>query len=283
MSTRVLIFAGYVPAYLFHPRICWWRRAFNLLWRFNIFTIFFSFCYLEMEVFVLFFFILLWGTELFFGILFHTHCSRYLIMLNSAEPYLITGKNTNTNLFSTCNTHPPPPPYINQCALFYCSLLLETPAIRDSNPVGESTNINNTNNTKNAMQDKTRVKHRYLQEFWKLPQRHLCAILMNCYIRRRNRVHFFGKAKSPRENKMKKTSEQDSGFVPRKILIWKCAKPSKSVRSAVKTQQQILTTVCKMYFVCKMQLVGCPNSRLVHIFAAAFDWRILPPYQNTLA
>ena len=25
------------------------------------------------------------------------------------------------------------------------------------------------------------------------------------------------------------------------------------------------------------------DSRLVHIFAAAFDWRILPPYQNTLA
>ena len=49
-------------------------------------------------------------TQLFFGILFHTHCSRYPIMLNSAEPYLITGKNTNTNLFSTCNTHPLPPP-----------------------------------------------------------------------------------------------------------------------------------------------------------------------------
>ena len=49
-------------------------------------------------------------TQLFFGILFHTHCSRYPIMHNSAEPYLITGKNTHTNLFSTCNTHPLPPP-----------------------------------------------------------------------------------------------------------------------------------------------------------------------------
>ena len=82
---------------------------------------------------------------------------------------------------------------------------------------------------------------------------------------------------------MKKTSKQDTGFVPRQIQIWKCAKPSEPVRSAVKSQQQVLNTVCKMYCVCKMQCVGCPNSRLVHIFAAAFDWRILPPYQNTLA
>ena len=108
-------------------------------------------------------------------------------------------------------------------------------------------------------------------------------INMNCDSRRRNGVHFFGKAKIRRENKMKKTSEQDTGFVLRQILIWKCAKSSESVRSAVKTQQEVLTTVCKMYCVCKMQSVGCPNSRLVHIFAAAFDWRILPPYQNTLA
>ena len=79
---------------------------------------------------------------------------------------------------------------------------------------------------------------------------------------------------------MKKTSEQDTGFAPRQILIWKCAKPSESVRSAVKTQQQGLTTVCKMQCVCKMQGVGRTNTRLVHIFAAAFDWRIfnLPPY-----
>ena len=124
------------------------------------------------------------------------------------------------------------------------------------------------------MQDKTRIKHRYLQEFCKWHQRHLCAINMNCDTRRRNRVHFFGKAKIRRENKMKKTSEQDTGFVPRQILIWKCAKPLESVRSAVKTQQQVLTTVCKMYCVCKMQSVGCPNSRLVYIFAAAFDWSI---------
>ena len=103
------------------------------------------------------------------------------------------------------------------------------------------------------MQDKTRTKHRYLQEVCKWHQRHLCAINMNCDSRRRNGVHFFGKAKIRRENKMKKTSEQDTGFVPRQILIWKCAKPSESVRSAVKTQQEVLTTVCKMYCVCKMQ------------------------------
>ena len=82
---------------------------------------------------------------------------------------------------------------------------------------------------------------------------------------------------------MKKTSKQDTGFVPRQIQIWKCTKPSESVRSAVKSQQQVLNTVCKMQCVCKMQGVGRTNTRLVHIFAAAFDWRILPPYQYTLA
>ena len=35
---------------------------------------------------------------------------------------------------------------------------------------------------------------------------------MNCDIRRRNYVHFFGKAKIRRENKMKKTSEQRHQF-----------------------------------------------------------------------
>ena len=94
---------------------------------------------------------------------------------------------------------------------------------------------------------------------------------------------FFGKAKIRRENKMKKTSKQDIGFVPRQIQIWKCAEPSETVRSAVKSQQQVLNTVCKMQCVCKMQGVGRTNTRLVHIFAAAFDWRILPPYQYTLA
>ena len=62
------------------------------------------------------------------------------------------------------------------------------------------------------MQDKTRIKHRYLQEFCKWHQRHLCAINMNCDTRRRNGVHFFGKAKIRRENTMKTTSEQDTGF-----------------------------------------------------------------------
>ena len=62
------------------------------------------------------------------------------------------------------------------------------------------------------MQDKTRLKHRYLQEFCKWHQRHLCAINMNCDTRRRNRVHFFGKAKIRREDTMKTTSEQDTGF-----------------------------------------------------------------------
>ena len=41
----------------------------------------------------------------------------------------------------------PPPPCINQCALFFCSSSLETPATRDSSPVEESTNINNTSDT----------------------------------------------------------------------------------------------------------------------------------------
>ena len=78
------------------------------------------------------------------------------------------------------------------------------------------------------MEDKTRIKHRYLQDFCKWHQRHLCAINMNCDTRRRNHVHFFGKAKILGENKMKKTSEQDTCFVPRQILIWKWAKPSES-------------------------------------------------------
>ena len=45
------------------------------------------------------------------------------------------------------------------------------------------------------MQDKTRIKHRHLQGFCKWHQPHLCAINMNCDSRRRNRVHFLGKAK----------------------------------------------------------------------------------------
>ena len=116
------------------------------------------------------------------------------------------------------------------------------------------------------MQDKTRIKHRYLQEFCKWHQRHLCATNMNCDTRRRNRVHFFGKAKIRRENKIKKTSDQDTGFVPRQILIWKCAKPSESVRSAVKTQQQVLTTKCTACAKCSelgVQIRGwCTFSRL---------------------
>ena len=47
--------------------------------------------------------------------------------------------------------------------------------------------------------------------------------------------------------------------MPRQIQIWKCAKPSESVRSAVKSQQQVLNTVCKMQCVCKMQGVGRTN------------------------
>ena len=71
------------------------------------------------------------------------------------------------------------------------------------------------------MQDKTRMKHRYLEEFCKLRQRRLCEINMNCDTRRRTHVHFFGKTKSWRENKMKVAGEQDTGFVPRQILIWR--------------------------------------------------------------
>ena len=52
---------------------------------------------------------------------------------------------------------------------------------------------------------------------------------------------------------MNKTSEQDNGFVPRQILIWKCAKPSESVRSAVKTQQQVFTTRDRVQNVLRVQ------------------------------
>ena len=67
--------------------------------------------------------------------------------------------------------------------------------------------------------NKTPVLLFKLQEFCKWHQRQLCAINMNCDSRRRNRVHFFVKAKIRRENTMKKTSEQDTGFAPRQILI----------------------------------------------------------------
>ena len=53
-----------------------------------------------------------------------------------AKPFLTTGKNTSTNLFSICNNHTP--------ALTTMRLSLKPPVIRDSNPFGESKNINNT-------------------------------------------------------------------------------------------------------------------------------------------
>ena len=90
------------------------------------------------------------------------------------------------------------------------------------------------------MQDiKTRKKHQYFTRgrVLKVAPAWQRRVHMNCDTRRRNHVHFFGKAKIRRENKMKKTSKQDTGFVPRQIQIWKCAKPSESVRSAVKLKK----------------------------------------------
>ena len=116
----------------------------------------------------------------------------------------------------------------------------------------------------NAMQDikntnKTPVFHTR-QEFWKWHQPGSVVCTWTAIPDGEIMCIFFGKAKIRRENKMKKTSKQDTGFVPRQIQIWKCAKPSESVRSAVKSQQQVLNTVCKMYCVWKMQWVRCPNS-----------------------
>ena len=103
---------------------------------------------------------------------------------------------------------------------------------------------------------KTRIKHRYFTRGKSFESG--TSLAASCahelrYQTAKSCAFFFGKAKIRRENKMKKTSKQDTGFVPRQIQIWKCAKPSESVRSAVKSQQQVLNTVCKMYCVCKMQ------------------------------
>ena len=84
-------------------------------------------------------------TQLAFGILFHTHCSRYPIMLNSAKPYLITRTPIQTFLpFVTLI--PPPPSALTNVRFSSVPYYWKPPAvIRDSNPVGESTNINNNN------------------------------------------------------------------------------------------------------------------------------------------
>ena len=94
-------------------------------------------------------------TQLSFGILFHTHCSRYPIMLNSTKPYLITGKNTNTNLSSICNTHdsppPPPPPVLTTVRFSSVPYYWKPPRSGTPTLLGnpqiliiQSTNINNT-------------------------------------------------------------------------------------------------------------------------------------------
>ena len=118
---------------------------------------------------------------------------------------------------------------------------------------------------------KTQIKHRYFTRGKSFESG--TSLAASCahelrYQTAKSCAFFFGKAKIRRENKMKKTSKQDTGFVPRQIQMWKCAKPSESVRSAVKSQQQVLNTVCKMQCVCKMQGVGaqipgwCTFSRL---------------------
>ena len=82
---------------------------------------------------------------------------------------------------------------------------------------------------------------------------------------------------------MKKTSERGTGFVPRQILIWKCAKPSESI-SQICSQNSATSFDRRVQNVLRVQNAVSWVSKfaVVHIFAAAFDWRILPPYQNTL-
>ena len=58
-----------------------------------------------------------------------------------------------------------------------------------------------------------------------------CVQFHELGIRRQNRVHLFGKTKSRSENKMKKTGEQDTGFMPWQAwdpyLDVSCAKSSR--------------------------------------------------------
>ena len=119
---------------------------------------------------------------------------------------------------------------------------------------------------------KTRIKHQYFTRGKSFESG--TRLAASCahelrYQTAKSLCIFFGRAKIRRENKMKKTSKQDTGFVPRQIQIWKCAKPSESVRSAVKSQQQVLNTVCKKCTACAkcselgVQIRGwCTFSRL---------------------
>ena len=136
------------------------------------------------------------------------------------------------------------------------------------------------------MQDiKTRIKHRYFTRGKSFESG--TSLAASCAHELRYQTAkscaFFWKAKIRRENKMKKTSKQDTGFVPRQIQIWKCAKLSESVRSAVKSQQQVLNTVCKCTACAKCSELGVQIRGWCTFSRPAFDWRMLPPYQNTLA
>ena len=87
----------------------------------------------------------------------HPGYTRQPTKLTSAKPSLAMGKNTGTNLFSIfrVNQSPAPSPAKAKCPLFcVCSLSLEAPAIRDSNPVGEPTSINNKIKIKGKLHSK---------------------------------------------------------------------------------------------------------------------------------
>ena len=64
-------------------------------------------------------------------------------MLNSAKPYLITGKNTNTNL-SSIHSPPPPPPELTDVRFSSVPYYWKPPRSGTPTLLGESTNINNT-------------------------------------------------------------------------------------------------------------------------------------------
>ena len=131
-----------------------------------------------------------------------------------------------------------------------------------------------------AMQDKTRITPVLARVLWVAPASPVCCDIVTA----KSCAFLWKGEKSKREQDEKDEWTRHCFLCAEADSDLEVCKPlSESVRCAVKTQQQVLKTVCKMYCVCKMQGVGRTNTRLVHIFAAAFDWRILPPYQYTLA
>ena len=78
------------------------------------------------------------------------------------------------------------------------------------------------------MQDKTRIKHRYFTRGKSFESgtsvMHLCA--HEPLHQTAKSCAFLWKGENSKREQDEKTSKQDTGFVPREILIWKCAKPS---------------------------------------------------------